>query len=70
MSKKVKKEEKMIRISAESPILSVDEILPESKVEKRLINIRDGFMSIRNRSWRYEKYQLKVSTGVYNPSLF
>lgn len=63
-----KPNERMIHIKAESEIYSVNEIVRESAVVKRLTIIRDIFKKINQRHDRI--YSLKVTTGVHNPTFF
>lgn len=59
------KRERLIHIKVESKVLSITELLPESKVVGRLIDIRDGWL----RRMR-EGDKLLVKTCVHNPTLF
>lgn len=68
--KKINPNERLIHISAESELMSVYEVVPESRAEKRLIDIREGFIKMKNRSYKYGHLKMKVTTGVHNPTLF
>lgn len=61
------KEERFIRIDAQSEIYSIREDVPESKSVSRLIKIRTLFQNENAR--RYANATLKVKTWVLNPEL-
>lgn len=65
-----KPQERLIHIKAESNLFCVSELIPESRVVDRLIDIRDGW---RKRMWGSSKFgddKLSVKTCVHNPTLF
>lgn len=64
------KEERFIRIDAQSEIFSVKEDVPESKATKRLTKIRELFILANNKhGYTYPNAKLKVKTWVLNPEL-
>lgn len=68
--KKVKKTEKLIHIHAESVVLSVDEIVLESKCVQRLCEIREVFvMAGRHHIGNFNLLKFQVRTRVINPEL-
>lgn len=83
---KINQHDRNIHISAVSDIYAVYEVVPESKAVKRLEQIRDGFLQIKqhhlssiknNKSEdsasKYEtlnNLKLVVKIGIHNPFLF
>lgn len=62
---------KLIHITAESEIYSVNEIVEEPKAVNRLIRIRQMFMKINQQfGARFPDAKLIVKTCVHNPELF
>lgn len=57
-----------IRIIAISKFMSIDEVISEKKVERRLKQIRDNWKS--NKHKRPYDDKLSVRTYVHNPTLF
>ena len=62
--------ERIIHVKAISEIYSVNQLVPERKVEKVLTEIRDNFVDLKSKKYSGFEYRLVVKTCIHNPTLF